>query len=169
MVPIISFIGRHNSGKTTVLQKVVRILSDQGYRVGVIKHSSHDFTIDVPGTDSFRLAEAGARAVAVSSARKMAFYKEVPEDRSLDELCGLMQDDVDIIFAEGFKREDRPKIEVARRGISSDLINPDNLVALVVDFPVSQPQVPVFGFHETDILCRFILDNFMGNHNGVVI
>ena len=75
MVPVISFIGRHNSGKTTVLQKVVSIFSGQGYRVGVIKHSSHDFTIDVPDTDSFRLAKPLPGRIAVSSAQKMAFYK----------------------------------------------------------------------------------------------
>jgi molybdopterin-guanine dinucleotide biosynthesis protein MobB len=164
MVPVISFIGRHNSGKTTVLQKVIRILSDQGCRVGVIKHSSHDFNIDVPDTDSFRLFQAGARAISVSSAQKLAFYKHVQEDTSLDELCRLMQDDVDIIFTEGFKREDRPKIEVARQGISSDLINPHNLIALVVDFPVSEVKVQVFGFDDAESLCRFIQDNFMADN-----
>ncbi|MGE5543784.1 MAG: molybdopterin-guanine dinucleotide biosynthesis protein B [Bacillota bacterium] len=162
MVPVISFIGYHNAGKTTVLQGVIRFFSDWGYRVGVIKHSSHDFTIDVPDTDSYRLAEAGARAVAVSSTYKLAFYKDVQRDHSLDELCRLMQDDVDIIFAEGFKRESRPKIEVARQGISRELINPDNLVALVADFPIRGAQVPVFGFDETESLCRFIQEKFMG-------
>lgn len=169
MVPVVSFIGRHNSGKTTVLQKVVRFFSDQGYRVGVIKHSSHDFEIDVPDTDSFRLARAGAQAVSVSSPQKVAFYKQVQQDLSLMELCRFMQDDVDIIFAEGFKREDQPKIEVARRGISCELINPDNLVALVVDFPVSNAGVPVFGFDDVESLCGFIKDNFVVINDGVVL
>lgn len=163
MVPVISFIGLHNSGKTTVLQGVIRYFSDQGYRVGVIKHSSHDFTIDIPDTDSYRLAKAGARAVAISSSSKMAFYKEVQRDHPLEELCQLMQDDVDIIFVEGFKRESQPKIEVARECISRELINPENLVAMVTDFPIAQVQVPVFGFDETESLCRYIQDKFLGN------
>ena len=163
VVPVLSFIGRHNSGKTTVLQGVVRFFSDQGYRVGVIKHSSHDFTIDVPDTDSYRLAKAGARAVALSSAYKLAFYKNVHRDYPLNELCQLMRDEVDIIFAEGFKRESQSKIEVVRECISRELINPDNLVAMVADFPIKQAQVPVFGFDETESLCRFIQEKFMGN------
>jgi molybdopterin-guanine dinucleotide biosynthesis protein B len=164
MVSVISFVGRHNSGKTTVLEKVVRYLTEQGYRVGIIKHSSHDFNIDIPGTDSFRLADAGAQVVAISSPFRMAFHKEVQKDRPLDELCRLMQDEVDIIITEGFKREARPKIEVARQGISSELLNLNNLVAVVADFPVSQPSVPVFGFDETENLCRFIIDKFLDEH-----
>ncbi|MGI6514265.1 MAG: molybdopterin-guanine dinucleotide biosynthesis protein B [Syntrophomonadaceae bacterium] len=161
MVPVVSFIGRHNSGKTTILEKVVSYFCAQGYRIGVIKHSSHDFTIDVPDTDSYRLAKAGARAVVVSSPQKMAFYKQVQRDYPLDELCRLMQEDVDIIFAEGFKREHQPKIEVARQYISGELIRPSNLVAMVTDFPVSQSDVPVFGFDEVESLCRYIQDMFI--------
>jgi molybdopterin-guanine dinucleotide biosynthesis protein MobB len=93
--------------------------------------------------------------------QKMAFYKQVQRDYPLDELCRLMQEDVDIIFAEGFKREHQPKIEVARQYISGELIRPSNLVAMVTDFPVSQSDVPVFGFDEVESLCRYIQDMFI--------
>ncbi len=161
MVPVVSFVGRHNAGKTTILEKVIGCFCAQGYRIGVIKHSSHDFTIDVPGTDSYRLGKAGARAVVVSSPEKVAFYKQVERDYSLEDLCRLMPDDVDIIFAEGFKREHQPKIEVARQGISTELIRPDNLIAMVTDFPVAHSDVPVFGFDEVESLCRYLRDMFM--------
>ena len=161
MVPVVSFVGYHNAGKTTILEKVVGYFYAQGYRVGVIKHSSHDFTIDVPGTDSYRLAKAGARAVVVSSPEKVALYKQVERDHSLQELLRLMPEEVDIIFAEGFKREQQPKIEVARQCISRELIQPDNMIAMVTDFPVSQSDVPVFGFDEVESLCRFIIDMFV--------
>ncbi|NLW44326.1 MAG: molybdopterin-guanine dinucleotide biosynthesis protein B [Syntrophomonadaceae bacterium] len=161
MVPVVSFVGYHNAGKTTILEKVIGYFESQGYRVGVIKHSSRDFTIDVPNTDSYRLANAGAQAVVVSSPWKVAFYKQVQRDFSLEELCRLMPDDVDIVFAEGFKREPQPKIEVARQSVSRELIKPDNLIAMVTDFPVRQSEVPVFGFDEVESLCRYIQDKFM--------
>jgi len=160
-VPVISFVGYHNSGKTTILQAVVRFLSDRGFRVGVIKHSSHDFSIDVPGTDSFRLSQAGAAAVAVSSPFRMAFYQDVREESSLDDLCRLMEPEVDIILTEGFKRENRPKIEVARQETGRDLLEVSNRIALVVDFPVPRASVPVFGFDEIESLSRFIMENFL--------
>ncbi|NLB17857.1 MAG: molybdopterin-guanine dinucleotide biosynthesis protein B, partial [Syntrophomonadaceae bacterium] len=75
---------------------------------------------------------------------------------------------VHIIITEGYKREDRPKIEVARRGISTELINPPNLIALVTDFPVGQEVgVPVFEFHEIEGISQFIVDNFLRNHREV--
>lgn len=168
MIPVISFVGRHNSGKTGVLEKVVRVLSEDGFRVGVIKHSSERFDIDIPDKDSSRLAKAGAKAMAISSAGRFAFYGDVDQEMSLNELVALIGDKVHIIITEGYKREDRPKIEVARRGISTELINPPNLTALVTDFPVDQEVgVPVFEFHEIEGISQFIVDNFLRNHREV--
>ena len=64
---VLAVSGAHNSGKTTLLEKLIPLLRARGLKVGVIKHDGHDFTPDVPGTDSFRLREAGAEGVAVFS------------------------------------------------------------------------------------------------------
>jgi len=165
LIPVISFVGRHNSGKTSVLEKVVQVLSEGGFRVGIIKHSSEQFDIDVPEKDTFRLAKAGAKALTISSASRFAYYRDVEREMSLTELVALLGDELDIIITEGYKREDRPKIEVARREISTELIKPSNLTALVTDFPVDKEiGVPVFGFHEIEEISRFIVDNFLQNH-----
>ena len=62
---VLAVSGVHNSGKTTLLEKLLPVLCSRGLKVGVIKHDGHDFTPDVPGTDSYRLREAGAEGVAV--------------------------------------------------------------------------------------------------------
>ena len=64
---VLAVSGVHNSGKTTLLEKLLPVLRSRGLKVGVIKHDGHDFTPDVPGTDSYRLREAGAEGVAVYS------------------------------------------------------------------------------------------------------
>ena len=57
---VLAVSGLHNSGKTTLLEKLLPALRSRGLKVGIIKHDGHDFTPDVPGTDSYRLREAGA-------------------------------------------------------------------------------------------------------------
>lgn len=111
--PVISFVGNSNSGKTTLLAKVVYQLKTEGFRVAVIKHSFHGFEIDHPGRDSWIITEAGADIVVVSSPDKMAIIEKVSEDRSLDDIIGMLPD-VDLILTEGFKRGGKPAVEVYR-------------------------------------------------------
>lgn len=66
---VLAVSGVHNSGKTTLLEKLLPVLRSRGLKVGVIKHDGHDFTPDVPGTDSYRLREAGAGAWRSTPAR----------------------------------------------------------------------------------------------------
>ncbi len=73
MIPIVSFVGKSNTGKTMLLEKVVSGLRSKGYRVAVIKHSPHGFDMDQPGKDTWRLANAGSDVVAISSPDRMAF------------------------------------------------------------------------------------------------
>ncbi len=149
-------------GQDRILEKVVRVLSEDGFRVGIIKHSDKEFEIDVPGKDSYRMARSGAKALAVSSASRFVFYRNVEREIPLDHLVTMMQDEVDIIITEGYKREDRPKIEVARQGITTELIRPHNLVALVTDFTTEEALgVPVFGFEDIQGISQFIIDHYL--------
>jgi molybdopterin-guanine dinucleotide biosynthesis protein B len=116
MPPIVSFVGYSNSGKTTFLVKLIKVLKQRGYKVGVIKHDGHDFTIDYPGTDTWQHREAGADTVCIASAGKMAVVKQTAQAARLDDLVQYFTD-VDMIFTEGFKQELKPQIEVHRFGI----------------------------------------------------
>ena len=133
-VPVISVVGNSGAGKTTLLEKLVRELKHRGYRVAAVKHDAHDFQMDHPGKDTYRLAEAGADAVIISAADRLALLERVDEERTLDDLAAMVSGRVDIILTEGYRRAAAAKIEVSRREFSSELVAPpDELMALVTD------------------------------------
>lgn len=156
MVPIICVVGKSNTGKTTLLEKLIPEITARGYRVGTVKHDVHGFDMDRPGKDSWRHAQAGAYAVAVSSPEKVAIIRRVEQEKSLDELAMAMGDDIDIILAEGYKRSGRLKVEISRSEVSTELLcSEDELVALVSD--VQHPvRVPQFGLDDVRGLADFL-------------
>jgi molybdopterin-guanine dinucleotide biosynthesis protein MobB len=115
-IPVISIVGRSNSGKTTLLEKLISELKQRGYRVAAVKHHYHaGFTFDVPGKDSYRFAQAGADHVAVAGPDRVVHVRRWEREPSLAEVVADIRD-VDLILTEGYKRERAPKIEVWRRG-----------------------------------------------------
>ena len=139
---MLSVVGKSNSGKTTLLEGLIRELKQRGYRVGTIKHDAHSFEIDRPGKDSWRHAQAGSDHVVISSPQRVASIRRVEREPQLEELAAGMTD-VDIILTEGYKRGNAPKIEVSRRARSSTLICQANeLLALATDqsFDLDVPQ-----------------------------
>lgn len=66
-IPMFGITGASGSGKTTVLEALVRVLRQRGWRVAALKHTPAGFTLDRPGKDSWRLARAGAEAVLLHS------------------------------------------------------------------------------------------------------
>jgi molybdopterin-guanine dinucleotide biosynthesis protein B len=143
MIPVISIVGRSNTGKTTLLEKVVKELKRRGYRVAVVKHDSHGFDIDHPGKDSWRMAQAGSDVVVLSSADKVAMIKKPVKEMTLEQLKEIVMDGVDIIITEGYKGADKPKIEVFRSEVSDRILSrEEELVALVTDrhFDIDVPQ-----------------------------
>lgn len=75
MKPIVSIVGRTNSGKTTLIEKLIPELKKRGYKVGVIKHTKHQFEIDHPGKDTWRMTKAGADTVVIVSDKKLAMIR----------------------------------------------------------------------------------------------
>jgi len=140
---IISIVGKSDSGKTTLLEKLIGEFCRRGYRVGTIKHDTHGFEIDHEGKDSWRHKRAGAATVVISSPTKVAIVRDVSQDRPLDALAAEYFQDVDIIFTEGYKREDKPKVEVFRKETHRELLCTDdeNLVALASNqhFEINAP------------------------------
>ena len=101
-IPIISIVGKSNSGKTTLIEKIIPLLKDRGYRVGTIKHDVHGFEIDHEGKDTYRHFQAGTDTVLIASSKdkKLALIKKVNESLSLDELTETFFPDIDIIITE---------------------------------------------------------------------
>lgn len=99
-----------------LLEKVIRELKSRSYRVAVIKHSHHDFQMDQPGKDSWRFAQAGSDAVALSSPNRIAMVQQVDEELSMSHIAAWFMDKMDIILTEGYKKGGAVKILVAGPG-----------------------------------------------------
>ena len=111
--PIVSIVGRSNSGKTTLLEKLILALKQRGLCVGTIKHDVHGFEIDRPGKDSWRHKQAGASITIISSPYQIGMVMDVEHDHKPEELMPLLSH-MDIILTEGYKNSDYPKLEVFR-------------------------------------------------------
>src|SRR5512135_2671562 len=108
---VVSFVAAaSNSGKTTLIEKVVRILKTRGLRVAVVKHASAGFDLDKPGKDSWRFQQAGADTVVLVGPERMAVLKTISEEPSLEQLAQCAGN-ADIVISEGFKRNAKNKIE----------------------------------------------------------
>jgi molybdopterin-guanine dinucleotide biosynthesis protein MobB len=151
-IPVVSFIGKKKSGKTTVILGVVAELRRRGHRVAVIKHDTHGFEVDVPGTDSYKFRETGAEVVGISSPDKYVWVAGTDGERPLGELVRQIREPVDLVITEGFKKQDAPKIEVSRRARSAELVStPDELVGIASDQSFPDYSVP-----------QHALDDFVG-------
>lgn len=160
-IPVVSFVGKSDSGKTTLLEKVIKELKSKGIRLAIIKHDAHSFDIDKPGKDTWRHAQAGADIVAISSPAKMSIIEKVDKELTLDEVIAKISN-VDIILTEGFKRENKPKIEVFRSAAHKTLLcTSDELLAIASDIPwdIGVPCHHLDDYKEiTDVLLNYIRD-----------
>ena len=164
MIPIISIVGKSDSGKTTLIEKLVPELTRRGYRLATVKHDVHGFEVDREGKDSWRHKKAGAHTVVISSPEKAALIRDVERDLSLAEIRDKLIRDVDLILSEGYKRDVQPKIEVFRKEVHKNLLckKKDNLVAIVSNkkFNVG---VPCFGLEDMKGLSNFIQKQFLAS------
>ena len=162
MIPIISIVGKSDSGKTTLIEKLLPELVHRGYRIATVKHDVHGFEVDREGKDSWRHKKAGAHTVIISSSQKVALIRDVEKDMTLEELRAKFIQDVDLILSEGYKKDAQPKIEVFRKEKHKELLctKEDNLVAIVSDetFHVG---VPCFGLDDMKGLGDFIEATFL--------
>ena len=160
MTPIICIAGRSQTGKTTLIEKLIPVLKERGYRIGTIKHSHHIFEMDKTGKDSWRHKDAGAETVIIASPGKIAMVKNDHEG-SLDSLVDYFRD-MDLVITEGYKGEKKPKIEVVRAARHQEalLAEDPNLIAIVTDIDMSV-NVPVFGMEDIVQLADFIEKNFL--------
>jgi molybdopterin-guanine dinucleotide biosynthesis protein B len=163
VVPILSIVGRSNSGKTTLLEKLIRELTARGRRVGTIKHHFHGpVEVDVPGKDSWRHKRAGAHAVALSSPETLFVIRDTPRELPLEVIAHQALFEMDLVLTEGFKSGPMPKIEVSRAVLDLPLLcgAEDRLAAVVTDRDLRLP-VPRFGLEEVGPLADFIEREFL--------
>lgn len=158
---IITIVGKSNSGKTTLLEKLIADLTGRGYKIGSVKHAHDGFEIDKEGKDSWRHRKAGARATLVIAQNEVAIIKD--DKTSYIEKMRSYLSDMDLILAEGFKKQVLPKIEVFRtQSVHKEplCMEDENLIAFVTDSDY-QPDVPLFGFEDIRQIADFIELNFL--------
>lgn len=153
--PIVSIVGRSNSGKTTLIEKLIPVLRQRGYRIGTIKHTHHPIAVDRSGKDSARHRNAGAATVILASPGQIAMFKAAASE-SLNPLIRFF-DDVDLLITEGYKREPMPKIEVLRTAVGTELLCRDDptLIAVAADADL-EVHVPVFRLNDPDSIADLI-------------
>ncbi len=161
MIPVVSFVGPHNAGKTTLLEKVIAGLKGRGFRVGVIKHAFHPVVFEEGKKDSLRLFEAGAAVMTVVSNQLSIEYRRQEEGIDLRYILEKMATGLDIVLVEGFKNEDLPKIQILRSEVLRQPMQLDQTIAVAADFDIAGIDVPVFPLDPADELIGFLVEYFL--------
>ncbi|MBD3669971.1 MAG: molybdopterin-guanine dinucleotide biosynthesis protein B [Gammaproteobacteria bacterium] len=167
-LPVVGFAAYSGTGKTTLLEQLIPLLTSGGVRLAMIKHAHHEFDIDQPGKDSYRLRKAGAQQMLIASSKRWALMHEHPRETEADLQYCLERLDtrqLDLIMVEGFKSEDFPKIELHRPSLGKDLIYPqdENIVAIASDQEIElERQIPLLDLNVPASIANFIFAHFLG-------
>ena len=156
---VVSVAGRSNSGKTTILEKLIGELKRRGHRVAAVKHSGHDVDLDQPGKDRWRFAKAGSDAVVITSPRQISLTKKLDREASVEQVLSFLGDDYDVFLLEGFKRARIPRIEVHRKEVGELVCPPGELIAIVTDEPLDAG-VRQFSADQVGLLADFLEEHF---------
>ncbi|MFC1865409.1 molybdopterin-guanine dinucleotide biosynthesis protein B [Chloroflexota bacterium] len=157
MPPIVAIVGRTDSGKTTLMEKLVDDIKKRGYRVATMKHAQEIHF--EPGKDSERHLWAGSEATIVVTPDEAVLIKPVKPGIELAEIARLLGEEYDIILAEGFKRTDMPKIEI-RYDDKEPLKGIKGLVAVVSDGKV-EGDIRRFSMNDTEGLVDLLEKDFI--------
>ncbi|WP_238883780.1 molybdopterin-guanine dinucleotide biosynthesis protein B [Clostridium sp. YIM B02551] len=170
MIPVVSIVGYSNSGKTTLIEKIIPLLKDKGYKIGTIKHDAHEFEIDHQGKDTWRMRRAGADVVTISSEIQMAMIKTVYAEENIDEIVKQLFKDVHLVITEGYKASNKPKIEIIR--FKNPLIMPENNLIGIVDntsvgevitLPKEYKNINKFKIDDVNSIADFIEERFLSD------
>ena len=157
----IGIIGAKNSGKTNLIEKLIRHFHDRGYRVATIRHSAHDHTFDTPGKDTARHRQAGARMTLGLGDRHLALFGE-NEPAMVQTIMEIMRSNNDICFVEGDSQSSRPKILLTRGFQRRNDGDEDNIMA-----SFGKAAVPFVATHylpeDFDKLCALIDEELIGH------
>jgi len=172
MLPIVAIVGKSQSGKTMLVEQLIREFKKRGYRIAALKHSHCGIEIDHPGKDSWKFTQAGSDAVCISSPDKLAFIKNLNRELKVEEITPILGSEFDLVIAEGFKKSEIRKIEVHRKELGDDLIcSPEELLAIVTDSPTDTLladgfKLPVFRWSDTVAIADFIEKNCLRAASG---
>lgn len=129
---IITIVGKSNSGKTTLVEKLIKHYKSEGCKVSALKSMRHDFQIDHEGKDTWRYREAGVFSAAITNGRTMAFVSDIEDEYTPLDIAHRYFPDSDIIIIEGYKESRGSKIEVIGDSTEEPLFMNDDTVKIIV-------------------------------------
>jgi molybdopterin-guanine dinucleotide biosynthesis adapter protein len=156
---VFGVIGWRNSGKTSLMERLVAEITKRGFSVSTVKHVHHDVDLDQPGKDTFRHRQAGAREVVLASRHRFALMAEHREaEPELPAILARLAP-VDLVLVEGYKRDSHAKLEVWRAETGQGLIQQSDPLVRAVATDASLPPlpVPVLDLNDTSAVADFIL------------
>ncbi|MDQ6956445.1 MAG: molybdopterin-guanine dinucleotide biosynthesis protein B [Mariprofundaceae bacterium] len=158
-VPVLAIVGFSNSGKTTLMEKLIVELASRGLRVASIKHSHHQPEMDTPGKDSWRHKQAGAQASMLVGPEKMLMVVDIDSQPTPRQLADCYFSDYDLVLVEGYASMACRKVEVVRGGHSTDLrCDEQDLLAVVTDMEELSIAVPKLKLNDVISVADFIVN-----------
>lgn len=158
---IIAISGIKNSGKTVLITKLIPYIKNKGYKVATIKHDGHDFDCDVKNTDTYKHLSSGANATAIFSKNKYMIINK-KENQNEDILLEHFKE-MDIILLEGFKYSDYPKIEIIRKGISTESVcDIGTILAIATDIDIKIGNINIVDINDVETIGNIIISHTMG-------
>lgn len=160
-IPILGFAAYSGTGKTTLLEALLPKLSEAGLRIGMLKHAHHNFDVDKPGKDSYRLRKAGASQMLIASRNRFALMTETPEaEADFDYLLTRFDEEkLDVVLVEGCKNIAFPKIELHRAEVGKPWLYPhdENIIAIASDSSEVECDLPQMSINDLDAIAQFVL------------
>ncbi len=114
---MISFVAPSGTGKTSLVEAVIKNLCGRGLRVAGVKHDAHRIELDTKGKDSWRMRKAGAETLLVGK-NQLAWMSDNGSAPPLEDLVRLFFSEADVVIVEGYRSAGLPTILVARPEVS---------------------------------------------------
>ncbi|EOY2075565.1 bifunctional molybdopterin-guanine dinucleotide biosynthesis adaptor protein MobB/molybdopterin molybdotransferase MoeA [Vibrio alginolyticus] len=160
-IPILGFAAYSGTGKTTLLEALLPKLTEAGLRIGMLKHAHHNFDVDKPGKDSYRLRKAGASQMLIASRNRFALMTETPEAEAEFEflLTRFDEDMLDVVLVEGCKNIAFPKIELHREEVGKPWLYPndENIIAIASDGGELDSELLQMNINDLEAIAQFVI------------
>lgn len=171
----VSFIAKSGTGKTTLIEKLIKIFAGKKYKVSSIKHTDHKFEADIKGKDSWIHKHAGAFSTMLLSDDSMAFFSDIKKPdafdvhnnndsgrniNTIDSLINKFFYGSDILIVEGFKDVSIPKVELFRKELNPELqlkyADDDDCILVCGDVLIDNLNKPQININESDKIAVFL-------------
>lgn len=173
-IPLLGFSAFSGTGKTTLITKLLPILTERGLRIGMVKHSHHDIEMDNPNKDSYKLRKAGACQMVLASPYRTILFAEqdeAEEPQLITQLNWLNTDELDLVLVEGFRHEAFTKIELHRPSLGKPLlaIEDEHIIAIATDAVIDKTalqgkELTYLDINKSDEIANFVMQYSQRKH-----